>query len=490
MKKSKDSIISTLNTLNLIVEEDAEKAKLGAEQQLLLSEKLHFKYGIVYSKLIISTSLWHLLKYQAGFAIAKDLLILHQELDNDDLLPSILHNLALHCWGQAKLYSAQQYWIQALEQSSLLDNNKLEVESLIGLGNIWRMTNCLEDAKSAHNIAAQRANYYRIPHLEAKAFILYSWDCYLLQDYQSMLPVLFKAEQLLSNSNNLTWKSEVYDFRGLAFLGLNDLNSAQQCCSYAHQTAQQHNLIWIKVHSTISLARIASAQSHYAHAYDLLTQAEVIAHQFDKGELRSQICLEQSRIAELTQDYEHALYSYKRYRQYETSLNQEKIDSLGRDKTRSSKEQLERRAKKLIQRIKIQLEFNSISSLTYLLPLDKWQHNIDSLLSHSTSMDYHLVTITDPSEDKINNLILLGHHYCKHGDSITRISKTQVSLLINENDHKTQEIVHSLSSLFSSYPWHRYSLNSTVPSVNYINLQEWASQCDFSHNHFKETLEF
>ena len=93
------------------------------------------------------------------------------------------------------------------------------------------MTNCLEDAKSAHNIAAQRANYYRIPHLEAKAFILYSWDCYLLQDYQSMLPVLFKAEQLLSNSNNLTWKSEVYDFRGLAFLGLNDLNSAQQSCS-------------------------------------------------------------------------------------------------------------------------------------------------------------------------------------------------------------------------------------------------------------------
>lgn len=489
MKKSKDNIISNLNALNLIVEEDAEKAKLGAEQQLLLSEELHFKYGIAYSKLIISTSLWHLLEYQAGFTIAKDLLLLHQELKNDDLFPSILHNLALHSWGQAKLYSAQQYWIQALEQSSLLGDHKIEIESLIGLGNIWRMTNSLDQAKSAHNIAAQRANYYRIPHLEAKAFILHAWDCYLLHDYQAMLPVLFKAEQLLSNSNNLTWKSEVYDFRGLAFLGLNDLYSAQQCCNYAHQTAQQHDLVWMKAHSAISLARIASAQSHYARAYELLTYAEVIAHQFDKGELRSQICLELSRIAELTQDYEHALYSYKRYRQYEISLIQEQATSLGRDKTNSSKEQLERRAKKLIQRIEMQLGFNGISSLTYLLPLDKWQQNIETLLSHSSNMDYHLITITDPSEDKLNNLILLGHHYCKHGDSIARISKTEISLLINENDQRTQEIVHSLSSLFSSYPWHRYSLNSSIPSVDYVNLHQCASQADFSSNHLDAQLE-
>lgn len=490
MNKSQDSIISNLNALDLIVVEDAEKTKLGAEHQLLLSEQLHFKYGIVYSKLVISTSLWHLLKYHAGFAITKELLILHQELENDDLLPNILHNLALHSWGLAKLYSAQQYWIQALEQSSLLGNHNIEVESLIGLGNVWRMTHNLESAKSAHDIAAQRANYYRIPHLEAKAFILYAWDCYLLQDYPPMLPVLFKAEQLLSNSNNLTWKSEVYDFRGLAFLGLNDLNSAQQCCSYAYQTAQQHDLVWMKAHSAISLARIASAQSHYAYAYELLTQAEVIAHQFDKGELRSQICLEQSRIAELQQDYEHALYSFKRYRQYEISLIQEQTNNLGSDKTRSSKEQLERRAKKLIQRIEIQLEFNSISSLTYLLPLDKWQQNMDSLLYHSTNMDYHLITITDPSEDKLNNLILLGHHYCKHGDSITRISKTEISLLINENDQRTQEIVHSLSSLFSSYPWHRYSLNSSIPSVSYFNLHHWASQADFSSRHLKAQLVF
>ncbi|GLR77052.1 hypothetical protein [Aliivibrio sifiae] len=486
MKQSKDQIISQLKALELIIEDDTEKVKQDAEQLLLLSEKIHFKYGTAYSKLIISTAQWHLMQYHAGFKVAKELLQLHQELENDDLLPTILHTLALHSWGQAKLFSAQQFWIRALEQASLLGDNEVEIESLIGLGNIWRMTNSLKDADSTHSVAAQRANYYRIPHLEAKAYILQSWDNYLLHDFQKMLPILLKAEQLLTHNTNLTWKAEIYDFRGLAFLGLNDLNSAQQCCSFSHQLSLQYNLVWMKAHSAISLARIASAQSHFDHAYDLLTEAEVIAQQFDKGELRSQICLEQSRIAELTKDHEHALYSYKRYRQYEITLLQEQSNCLGRDKTSSSKEQLDMRAKKLINRIKVQLEFNSISSLTYLLPLEKWLQNIQSILSSSLNDDYHLITIVDPSEDKINNLILLGHHYCKHGDSITRLSNTEIILLINENKKRTKDIAHSLSSLFASYPWYRYSLNSSVPTIHDFSLHEITTHPILSHMHIED----
>jgi hypothetical protein len=146
VKQSKDQIISQLKALELIIEVDTEKVKQDAEQFLLLSEKIHFKDGIAYSKLIISTAHWHLMQYHAGFKIAKELLHLHQELENDDLLPTILHTLALHSWGQAKLFSAQQFWIRALEQASLLGDNEIEIESLIGLGNIWRMTNRLSEA--------------------------------------------------------------------------------------------------------------------------------------------------------------------------------------------------------------------------------------------------------------------------------------------------------------------------------------------------------
>ncbi|KAB2823564.1 ATP-dependent transcriptional regulator [Aliivibrio finisterrensis] len=472
MKESKNKIISNLKALELIVGDDASNTLKEAKYLLDLSEKNHFKYGVAYSKLIISIAHWHLMDYQTGFKSAKEVLQLQQELENDNLLPLILHTLALHSWGQAKLFSAQQYWIKALEQSSLIGNHEIEIEALIGLGNVWRMTNCLEQANSTHNIAAQRGNYYRMPHLEAKAYILQAWDSYLLCDYQAMLPILFKAEKLLTDNSNLTWKAEIYDFRGLAFLGLDDLDSAQKCCSLANQLAIQHDLIWMKAHSAISLARIASAQSHFTLAYQLLTGAEVIAQQFDKGELRSQICLEQSRIAELTQNFELALYSYKRYRQYEIALIQEQSSSLGRDKTSTSKERLDIRAKNLIQRIEMQLKFNSMSSLTYLLPRKKWYAHLKSILTNVLSDEYHLIMITDPSEDKINNLMLLGHHYCKQGDSITRLNDTEIAILINENKNKSQEIAHSISTLLSTYPWSRYSLNVSIPSVTHFSLYE------------------
>ncbi|MGF1807260.1 ATP-dependent transcriptional regulator, partial [Aliivibrio sifiae] len=126
------------------------------------------------------------------------------------------------------------------------------------------------------------------------------------------------------------------------------------------------------------------------------------------------------------------------------------------------------------------------SSLTYLLPLEKWLQNIQSILSSSLNDDYHLITIVDPSEDKINNLILLGHHYCKHGDSITRLSNTEIILLINENKKRTKDIAHSLSSLFASYPWYRYSLNSSVPTIHDFSLHEITTHPILSHMHIED----
>ncbi|MGN2670542.1 hypothetical protein [Aliivibrio fischeri] len=476
MNQSKRTIISALKLLESQLEsciDNADKIKSDAETLLVRAEQMHFKYGEAYSKLIISLAYWHLMQYPIGFKIARELLHMHQELEDDDLLPKILHVLASHSWGQAKLFSAQQFWIQALEQASLLGDNEIEIEALIGLGNIWRMTNNLNDANFAHNIAAQRAKFYRIPHLEAKAYILQAWDNYLLGNYQEMLPILIKSEELLVHHSNLTWKAEIYDFRGLAFLGLNDLNLAQQSCSYAYQLAQQHQLTWMMAHSSISLARVASAQSHYLPAYELLTEAELIAEQFDKGELRSQICLEQSRIAELTKDYEHALYSYKRYRQYEIALLQEQSNSLGRDKSNSSKEQLDSRARKLINRIQLQLELNSISALIYLQPFNKWAQHLSSVYNSNDLKNHYVISIIENSEEKLDTITSLIHHYCRHGDLLTRKGDNEVLLLLNDSKEKCDDICRSLSSLFTTYPWQRYSFEASSPMINYFTITEY-----------------
>lgn len=476
MAPSKKDIISTLKQLEARLEscsDNADSIKADIETVLSLSQGMHFKYGEVYAKLLISLAHWHLMQYPIGFKIARELLNSHQELEDDDLQPKILHVLASHSWGQAKLFSAQQYWIQALEQASLVGNNEIEIEALIGIGNIWRMRNSLDDAHFSHHIAAQKAKFYRISHLEAKAYILQAWDKYLQGHYHDMLPILLKSEALLTHHSNLTWKAEIYDFRGLAFLGLNHLDLAQQSCSYASELAQQHQLTWMMAHSSISLARIASAQSHYLPAYELLTKAELIAEQFDKGELRSQICLEQSRIAELTKDFEHALYSYKRYRQYKIALLQEQSNSLGKDKSNASKDQLDTRAKKLINRIQLQLELNNITSLIYLQPYDKWVQHLSSIHQSQHIHHYHVIQFSDHSEEKLDIVTSFIHHYCKHGDLLTRKNDNEVLLLINDTKEKCDDICASLCTIFHSYPWQRYSFDSSIPSIRHMTVADY-----------------
>lgn len=64
---------------------------------------------------------WCLMDYRQGLKLVKDAYSKQTQLETDDHLPEILHLFALQYWGgQAKYYSAQQYWINALEQSASL----------------------------------------------------------------------------------------------------------------------------------------------------------------------------------------------------------------------------------------------------------------------------------------------------------------------------------------------------------------------------------
>nr|MBF4359184.1 hypothetical protein [Vibrio anguillarum] len=93
----------------------------------------------------------------------------------------------------------QQYWINALEQSALVDEVEIQIESLIGLGNVWRITNEYQLSCSTHELAVKVANNSRIHWLEGKARILWAWDLYLLNQYIDMLTVLDGAEEALQD---------------------------------------------------------------------------------------------------------------------------------------------------------------------------------------------------------------------------------------------------------------------------------------------------
>ncbi len=239
MDKSQYLLELEIDQLRHRIESEPQQVLAVAEQCLSRATQLGFSDGILQSLVIMSRCLWCNMDYRRGLKTIKQAFTYQNSLDTDDYLPEILHVHALHFWGQAKYYTAQQFWINALEQAALVDENEILIECLIGLGNVWRITNEYKLAASTHELAVKVANNTRIHWLEGKARILWAWDLYLLEQYVDMLTVLDGAEEVLRGHSDRTWQAEVWDFRGLALLGLERLADAEDATQRAHETGGQ-----------------------------------------------------------------------------------------------------------------------------------------------------------------------------------------------------------------------------------------------------------
>ncbi|MDF5622533.1 hypothetical protein P3734_23960, partial [Vibrio parahaemolyticus] len=149
------------------------------------------------------------------------------------------------------------------------------------------------------------------------------------------------------------------------------LDAAEEATQKAHQLAIEHDLVWMKAHSFISRARLELLRQNTDSAAKLLLAAEESALSFDHGELLSQICFQQSRVAEEQGDFESAFNAFKKYRKHALKMLKEQTHRISMDKARGSKRQLEQRARKLINHIRSQHEydpekqFSNVVSETY-----------------------------------------------------------------------------------------------------------------------------
>lgn len=214
MDKTQIQLEDELNSLKGQVKTHPERTLRLAEQCRIRAEQILFIDGEIKALLVMAHSCWCLMEYRQGLKFIKEAYNKQIQLDTDDHLPEILHIFALQYWGQAKYYSAQQYWINALEQSALVDDIEIQIESLIGLGNVWRITNEHKLAASTHELAVKVANNVRIAWLEGKARILLAWDYYLLNNFIEMLTVLDGATEVLKDHEDSTWQAEIWDFKG------------------------------------------------------------------------------------------------------------------------------------------------------------------------------------------------------------------------------------------------------------------------------------
>ncbi len=459
-----------LEQLRNRIEADPKQVMQAAEQCLSQAKQLNFVDGILQSHIIISRCAWCIMDYRQGLKRIKQAHQYQHSLESNDYLPEILHIHALHFWGQAKYYTAQQYWINALEQASLTDEIEIIIESLVGLGNVWRMTHEYSLACSTHELAVNVANKTRISWLEGKARILWAWDLYLLNQYLDMLSVLDGAEEALRDHSDNTWQAEVWDFRGLALLGLERLEDAEQATQQAHELAEQHNLVWMKAHSYISRARLELLRKNHHKATQLLLRAEQSAQTFDNGELLSQICFQQSRVAEEQGDAQRALIAFKKYRRFSLNMLREQTSRLGLDRAHISKRQLEQRAHKLIHRIRSQYEYNPEKHLSHVVAESYWWEQLMMFKAelhnsrHSVMLFYH----EDPRYLDICTELI--HTLCVPHDLLSRLSPTRLGLLLSETGLSAQKLKQIVEGMIEIYPWQRKGFHASLPVITLTDI--------------------
>ncbi|KGY14147.1 TPR repeats containing protein [Vibrio tubiashii] len=470
MDKSQRLLEIEIDQLKNKVESEPEKTWAIAEQCAARSAQILYPEGEIQCLIIMSRCAWCVMDYRKGLKFIKEAHGKLNALDTDDLLPEILHIYALHYWGQARYYSAQQYWINALEQSALVDEIEIQLEALIGLGNVWRMTHEYNLAKTTHELAVIVANNARVNLLEGKARILLAWDHYLLNNYVEMLSVLDGAAEALKEHSDNTWQAEIWDFRGLALLGLERVEDAEEATRKAHEIAMKHDLVWMKAHSYISRARVELLRKRPDKAAELLVQAEQSAISFDNGELLSQICFQQSRVAEESGDFETALEAFKKYRKHSTDMLREQTARVSNDKARASKRQLEQRARKLINRIRGQHEFDPEKQLSQMVSETYWWEQLVLFKTELKRSNHAVIVIQHNDPNYLDVCTELAHSLCNKQDMLARLSRERLGILLADRGEEALNVFHVLAKMIEIYPWHRKGLDDSLPKVSFQDI--------------------
>ncbi len=465
LDKSQFQLEAELTQIKEQATADPEGTLQRAEQCLARAEQILYPEGQIKSLLILAHAAWCLMDYVKGLKYIREALLIQNRLDTDDFLPEILHLHALQYWGQAKYYTAQQYWINALEQSALVDEVDTQLECLIGLGNVWRITNEYKLAASTHELAVQVANSVRMGALEGKARILLAWDYYLLNNYVEMLTVLDGASEVLKDHPDKTWQAEIWEFKGLALLGLERLDAAEEATEKAHQLAIEHDLTWMKAHSYISRARLELLRKNTTNAAELLREAERSAQGFDNGELLSQICFQQSRVAEEQEDFQTALVAFRKYRKYNIQMLKSQTQRVGLDKARNSKRQLEQRARKLINRIRGQYEYNPEKQFSNVVSETYWWERLVLYKTELKHANRAVIMIEHPNSDYLDVCTELAHSLSAPNDLISRLSTHRVAMLVAERGDAAAQLYDVVSTMVRIYPWHRKGLDDALPTV-------------------------
>ena len=131
---------------------------------------------------------------------------------------------------------------------------------------------------------------------------------------------------------------------------------------------------------------------------------------------------------------------------------------------------MEQRARKLINRIRAQHEFDSDKQLSKLVSEIYWWEQLILFKTELKDSNHSVIVIQHPDPAYLDVCVELTHALCNQSDILTRLSKDRLGLLLADKGEAAKNVYHVLSGMIDSYPWQRRGLQQSLPKVSFQDI--------------------
>lgn len=441
-----------------------------AVQYLQQCEGLTYQVGSIQCLIIIANNYLQIKDYAKGLvAIQKALDYQYRQLD-DKNLPIILHIHAQLNWGLSQYYSALKYWLKALEQACLIDDVKIQIHSLIGIGNVCCINKDYQQAVTTHSIAVKIATRHQLVMLEVQTRVLLAQDYYKLKQYLDMLSTLDITLELQTDNYDSNDLAKIWQLRSLSLLSLDKISDCQhsimKSCYYANE--QQQAIILIEL--SIYQAEIAIKQQQLYKASMALGRAKSQAKKLNQEKLLSKIYLLQSNIYEQLHKFELALKTYKKYRHLTIERLQNLTLQKGLDTNRRNKELLEYRVKRVVSRLQQSYLSDKPLQQSNLMSESHWWEQVMLAKSAQHLTKHSIVVVHHSHAAHLTVCLDLLQTYSNQNDCIARLSQTKLGLLINADKSTAKQLYAVIQHALQHYPWQHQGLSLSAPQSHHYSI--------------------
>lgn len=468
-------LASALASIETLIIENPKQAESKVLQVFSRALALKDSRAQLIATMQLARIAWHLNQFEKGIKLCERVEELLLPEFESQYLSELYHIYAQQYWGLERFRSAHHFWNMAMEKSLVHNQLNFQIEALIGVGDIWRISKEPDLSYSALSLAMTLAEQYDLNILAGKSAILLGWVLNSLKQHGLMLEVLKKAELFLQGYSDLTWHAEIQDAKSIALANLGLFTEAEEITDEMGKASTEIIGRLVEAHVPISKATVAIKLKKYDVARSYLDDAEKVALRFNQLELLSELYWLRFELEQDQKIPEAMLFYYKKYRVFSVKLLRSRSIALGKDRCDLTVDILNYKAELLIGRLEAGAFNASEGGFPAFREASIWLYACQRAQAERD----HVVFILDlNSEKELIAILPIVHGLCLPHDLMTRFKGNRLALLLQLEDRNRDKMLISLEKMLESYPWWRIGKVDVLPTVNYFSVSDFLSDSE------------